>query len=1136
MEEGFGRDFGRVRIHDNPRAAASAEAIGAHAYTVGNHIAFNRGQFRPETGDGRFLLAHELAHTVQQSGAPAARPDRISRPGDRHEAEAHRAAHAAVSGNAMPALSPGGAPIGRFGLGDIVDAAESVGESLYDAGEAVVDVASDVAGTVYDAVAGFWDTAVGIAQAVGGAISLDGSTIVIDIPEFDPCPSIPEFQFHLSDIGMEPSFTFPILGGGFTVGVLTVLGSVGVTATVDPGFGFKLADCGVGPTQLRISPLSGSARLTGAVSVTGGVAALMGADLGLELSLTGVLTIPATPPIVLVAPAVSITAGGTMALMLQAAGTITNSFSIGMGITGLSGSTHLAADLGFGVNLGYGLFGAISIGGFQLCRVGWPLGSFDASTAAHLSLDAFMDIGAAGFDAGFSASATPLAANPLADLGFAFDRSRLEDDCLLCDFFSTFGLFPGNFGKNWASLEPSLPRIGGPLPDIYARDPRFPSGGLCRGTCGVDCPPDPTCETPYDKPVCENVGDRHVWHTYVNYARCGTHQGCRDHDACYDYAAREPIWGFGGILIGPMYRACDLEALCTYSFQQAVTWATGGGPYDDRLTYADSVYTTPGCFGACPEDVAAEGEPETMQTCLDDRELWPGMETGDQWNHHLGRWELFRGFVEVPVIGGIHYGANAEADASASASAQLGPFNLEDACLTYDPRGRVYTGSADLALHYSVAAAAAITGSLSGWGSDLLCLAEWVRATGSLTAGAHIEAPGDIRGRVSLHCFEGNLTIIPEASLSICPKITGTVDAALEFFLLGTSVFRQEWPLLEKSIERCWNVDFSFEPFSLGEQPSFSLDTQGLDLSTILFDLFEPAGVRNVNRGTASAGAPDPSVFLPCLGGDDPPGDDGDCDRKATGDDGDRIKSVVERQPSFGPVSNLTVAPGATAGVATWMEAAFLTHSHGPGAPTNDTVQRGIYKQPGLPTNGCVGSGYKQSQVYIKGHLLNENLGGPAAERNLFPITGRANADHKNRVEQSGLRVVRRVNTGNELLYYKVEVRSISAPREIMTSAGAGTNLFEVGATFYCEVADYQLCPGDTLRRNAVQTSDIRSDFVFHPRAARPSTPSCAPARAEPRDGQRCATRTLRGSRTTFTEWRSAYRWRAGTGTRRRGS
>ncbi len=66
FEPRFGRDFSQVRIHADGRDAKSAESIGARAYTVGRHIAFAEGQYAPGGDRGRHLLAHELAHTIQQ--------------------------------------------------------------------------------------------------------------------------------------------------------------------------------------------------------------------------------------------------------------------------------------------------------------------------------------------------------------------------------------------------------------------------------------------------------------------------------------------------------------------------------------------------------------------------------------------------------------------------------------------------------------------------------------------------------------------------------------------------------------------------------------------------------------------------------------------------------------------------------------------------------------------------------------------------------------------------------------------------------------------------------------------------------------------------------------------------------------
>lgn len=66
VEQHFGHDFTGVRIHTGAEAADSARALGARAYTVGNDVVFASGQYAPDTRDGQKLLAHELAHVIQQ--------------------------------------------------------------------------------------------------------------------------------------------------------------------------------------------------------------------------------------------------------------------------------------------------------------------------------------------------------------------------------------------------------------------------------------------------------------------------------------------------------------------------------------------------------------------------------------------------------------------------------------------------------------------------------------------------------------------------------------------------------------------------------------------------------------------------------------------------------------------------------------------------------------------------------------------------------------------------------------------------------------------------------------------------------------------------------------------------------------
>jgi Domain of unknown function (DUF4157)/Bacterial toxin 34 len=67
FEPRFGHDFSRVRVHSDGRAAESASAVNALAFTLGQNVVFGSGRYAPNTVEGRNLLAHELTHVVQQT-------------------------------------------------------------------------------------------------------------------------------------------------------------------------------------------------------------------------------------------------------------------------------------------------------------------------------------------------------------------------------------------------------------------------------------------------------------------------------------------------------------------------------------------------------------------------------------------------------------------------------------------------------------------------------------------------------------------------------------------------------------------------------------------------------------------------------------------------------------------------------------------------------------------------------------------------------------------------------------------------------------------------------------------------------------------------------------------------------------
>lgn len=113
LESRLGHDFGHVRIHADARAAESASAVGAHAYTVGRDVVFGAGRWSPRTPDGRRLLAHELAHVAQHDGGRdgGSAAIEVGRSDDPLEAEADQLAMRALA--AGPAKAAATTPVAR---------------------------------------------------------------------------------------------------------------------------------------------------------------------------------------------------------------------------------------------------------------------------------------------------------------------------------------------------------------------------------------------------------------------------------------------------------------------------------------------------------------------------------------------------------------------------------------------------------------------------------------------------------------------------------------------------------------------------------------------------------------------------------------------------------------------------------------------------------------------------------------------------------------------------------------------------------------------------------------------------------------------------------------------------------------
>ncbi len=111
MQQGLGADLSDVRIHDDAEAQAAADTINAKAFTQGSDVYLSKDAPPPQSLEGRDLIAHELAHVVQQREPDTVDPGRMSEPGDRSERVAEGAAQNMVQGRTAT-ISGGGAVAG----------------------------------------------------------------------------------------------------------------------------------------------------------------------------------------------------------------------------------------------------------------------------------------------------------------------------------------------------------------------------------------------------------------------------------------------------------------------------------------------------------------------------------------------------------------------------------------------------------------------------------------------------------------------------------------------------------------------------------------------------------------------------------------------------------------------------------------------------------------------------------------------------------------------------------------------------------------------------------------------------------------------------------------------------------------
>jgi hypothetical protein len=167
MEHRFGHDFSRVRIHADSEAAESARSVGALAYTVGRDVVFGAGRYQPRSFAGRQLIAHELAHVVQQNGSAAVVRRAVTYPPVPKPATKDPLARPPVGGIVLASTTQtiNGSPIPR----DMADAVKTIKAAFHPTAVETKNAASAPGGSGQGSGSGSGKTTPGVGSGSGSS-------------------------------------------------------------------------------------------------------------------------------------------------------------------------------------------------------------------------------------------------------------------------------------------------------------------------------------------------------------------------------------------------------------------------------------------------------------------------------------------------------------------------------------------------------------------------------------------------------------------------------------------------------------------------------------------------------------------------------------------------------------------------------------------------------------------------------------------------------------------------------------------------------------------------------------------------------------------------------------------------------
>jgi hypothetical protein len=1139
-EERMGYDFSGVRIHTQQQADEVARDINARAFTYRNHLVFASGEYQPDTYSGRHLLAHELTHVVQQG---AALPANVV---EEQVAPVDNDAISSAAGSIATLQRQEFDPIGYMER-EIEGAIDEAEEAFDDAVDTVVDTASDAVGVVEDAAGYVYDTASdlagdaydalgdlaedaldtlgdaldearALARALRGMISLRGTRLVISVPSINVCPTT-ILNIALPGIDID----LPLIDGSLQIDNVTLMGSVGIGYSISPDVTIQLGPCVLHGVRLEKDLLGFGWSVAGNLGVTSVFGIAFETLLAARANMDMLAVLPTAPPNELFIPDIGLALGVAQEISAVASDTTELSLAANGGFASVSAELDLDKYIDLALDFGLAGMGQINIQGLNLCTFYQPLYEQHLQTALHLGIHGGISI--SPFDVSAHLGITDLSVVPFGGLPPAFSRDLFTDDCARlerwCQILYNMGWMPSQNGGAWTG-HPS-PRWDAPLA-VFPRDPSeleptFTAGSLCRGTCGPDCA---TCTNPYDRVQCvpktnpDGTLGHQIW-VYPSYQKGPTHEGCREHDACYDYCSS----GASPLGNGLCSRLCDLECMCNYPPFNCLSWVFGGPPNDDRpMVYSDRPYMASECALPCPSSATAPpgegagadnstmapatpgvstggtsttawggGSVNSYSICLPTLELFGRQPwQSDIWSESTPDYTIWNQWIPLPpplFLG--HLTLSMNGSASASAGAGIGPATIDNVCFAVDlsPGGGGYLATGMLNIAADFNARLTLAGNLCADAGllgviDLIGACVGVEATGALSLRGNMAAAMQLQQSGEMTCDGGRPKLNTDLGFSLDALLDFGMDAtfSIRSDILG-QLYSTRWNLIQAQWAERWGHDLALNSNPVGD-PSVDLRNHRFTLSEIgdlLTWLFsDDAETEEVDTDNQKTVREDPLTAV-------------------TARTIPSLASQLDRPQHTG--STLLLIGGASSGVGVGMMSSFITDATLMGSETSPGVQPELYGYGKLPTKGDLGSGTGQGKSiqYIKGHLLNfhhsRGLGGFAINNNLYPITAMANSRHNTGVEEN---VKDLVHDDHLVVMYSVSVSNVDGPHlfNARDDDPTETCMYQyINADFVCRYATYKLYSDDTVALNTPTSVTVDEDFDINAFKARMIAKDC---------------------------------------------